>query len=241
MSPECESLTTTVVAALREKLGSNLYSCCVYGSAVRGNWIEGVSDLNLLIALNESTPAAHEGIAEVLRKHPLVDPFILGRPGMDRSVRAFAAKFSNIRRQYKVLQGADPLADVKFDRALERFLCEQAIRNLRLRWVYAFVTRSKNKPYERFLAAHVSTLFVQFSQVIRLNGGAPPKDFEGRISTFETEFKLDGSVMRELLALKRKPPALSDSEAVALHSRAFPVVDSVVKWIEANWPAEPRL
>ncbi len=241
MSPECESLTTTVVAALREKLGANLYSCCVYGSAVRENWIEGVSDLNLLIVLDESTPAAHDCVAEVLRKHPLVDPFILGRSGMERSVRAFAAKFSNIRRQYKVLHGADPLADVKFDRALERFLSEQAIRNLRLRWVYAFVTRSKNKPYERFLVAHVTTLFVQFSQVIRLNGGAPSKDFEGRIGNFEAEFKLDGSVLRELLALKGKPHVLSDSEAVALHSRAFPVVDSVVRWMEANWPNEPRL
>src|SRR3954471_18462796 len=127
MSPHCESLANTVVAAMRENLGTNLYSCCIYGSSVRGNWIAGVSDLNLLIVLNESNPAAHESIAEVLRKYSNVDPFILGRAGMERSLRAFAAKFSNIRRQYKVLHGTDPFADVAFDPALERFLCEQAM------------------------------------------------------------------------------------------------------------------
>jgi hypothetical protein len=81
----------------------------------------------------------------------------------------------------------------RFDPALERFLCEQAVRNLRLRLVYTFVTRSKRKPYERFLIAHVTTLFVQLSQVMRLNGGSLPKDFEGRIAIFEAEFKINGS------------------------------------------------
>jgi hypothetical protein len=40
MSAPYEALTAGVVAALRKTLGANLYSCCVYGSAVRGNWIE---------------------------------------------------------------------------------------------------------------------------------------------------------------------------------------------------------
>ena len=241
MSSDCDSLKTTVVAALREKLGANLYSCAVYGSAVRGNWIVGVSDLNLLIVLNESNPAAHERIAEILRKHSSVDPFILGRAGLERSVRAFAAKFANIRRQYKIVHGADPLAEVKFDPALERFLCEQSMRNLRLRLIYAFVTRSQQKPYERFLVTHVTALFVQLSQVVRLHGTTLPKDFEDRIAVFEAQFKIDGSVLRELLVLKRKPRAFSETEAVTWHDRVFPLVDSVVRWIEANWPAESGL
>jgi hypothetical protein len=241
MSPECESLTKIVVAALHERLGANLYSCCVYGSAVRGNWITGVSDLNLLIVLNESNPAAHESIAEVLQKHSKIDPFILGRPGLTRSARAFAAKFANIRRQYQVVHGADPLADISFDPALEKFLCEQAMRNLRLRLVYAFVTRSEQKPYDRFLVGQATPLFVQLSQVIRLNGNSAPKEFEARIALFEAEFKIDGAVLRDLLALKRKPRSLSDEEVVNWHERAFPIVDAAVKWIEANWPAEPRL
>jgi hypothetical protein len=241
MSAPYAALTAEVVAALRERLGANLYSCCIYGSAVRGNWIEGISDLNLLIVLNESAPAAHEGIAEILRQHANVDPFILGRSGLERSARAFASKFANIRRQYTVLDGADPFAELRFDPALERFLCEQAIRNLRLRLVYAFVTRSPRKPYERFLVAHVTALFVQLSQLVRLNGGEVPRDFEARIAVFEAQFKIDGSAMRELLLLKRQPRTFGEADAETWHSRVFPVLDSVVKWIEANWPSEPSL
>ena len=81
------------VAAMRQALGENLCSCCLYGSAVRGNAVEGVSDLNVLIVLRESTPAAHRALAEVLPAHPRLDPFILSRRSFERSARAFATKF----------------------------------------------------------------------------------------------------------------------------------------------------
>src|ERR1700761_6942154 len=91
------------VAALGRGLGDNLHSCCVYGSAVRGNAVEGVSDLNLLIILNESTVTDHEAIARAIGGCPKIDPFILGRRGFERSERAFATKFASIKRNYRVL------------------------------------------------------------------------------------------------------------------------------------------
>jgi predicted nucleotidyltransferase len=121
------------VAALRKALGSNLRSCCVYGSVVRGNYVEGKSDINLLLVLQASTPDAHRAIADAMKGSPNVDPFVLGTRGFARSVRAFAPKFESIRRHYRVIYGEDPLADIKTDARLDRFLCEQAIRNLRLR------------------------------------------------------------------------------------------------------------
>src|ERR1022692_4512097 len=55
VSTNLQATLDQAVNALRTELGKNLYSCCVYGSAVRGNSIEGVSDINLLIILNQST------------------------------------------------------------------------------------------------------------------------------------------------------------------------------------------
>jgi hypothetical protein len=226
------------VAALRAALGENLYSCCVYGSAVRGNLIEGLSDINLLILLEDSTPAAHRAIASAIGGDRQIDPFVLARRGFARSVRAFATKFASIRRNYRVLHGADPLAGVQADPPLERFLCEQAVRNLRLRLVYAFVTRQVNKAYDRFLVRSVTPLFTQFGEVLRLHGLAVPKDFQERIGTLEKQLGLDAAVLRDLLALKAKPEKFSDAQAVNWHERVFPQVDKVLVWIETHWPAQ---
>ena len=235
MNPQHEITLNRAVAALKSGLGDNLDSCCLYGSAVRGNAIDGISDLNLLIVLQESDAAAHEAVALALKDCPQIDPFILAKRGFARSARAFAPKFASIQRHHRVLHGADPLADFTLDAEMERFLCEQGLRNLRLRLVYAFVMRGRQKNYDRFVRNHTTAMFVQFSEVLRLHGVAIPVDFAERIPIFEREFKVEGGVLRELLALKREARRFSDTETGELHARLFPVMEGALRWIEANW------
>ena len=127
------------VEALRARLRDNIYSCIQYGSTVRGGARPGVSDINLLMVLNESTPEAHAALAKILREFPRIDPMVLAINEIERSFRAFAIKFLSIRRDYRVLHGADPLKDLVIDADHERFLCEQALRNIRLRLVNSFL------------------------------------------------------------------------------------------------------
>lgn len=239
MNPKLQATLDQAVGALRGELGENLFACCLYGSAVRGNTIEGVSDLNLLIVLNRSNTDAHQAVARAIGGLPQIDPFVLAKRGFERSVRAFAPKFASIKRNYRVLHGADPLASMDVDDGLEKFLSEQAIRNLRLRLVYAFITRAQTKAYDRFVVRHITPLFVQCSEVLRLNGANMPVAFEARIPVLEKEFKLDGQVLRDLLALKKQPVRFSDAEALAWHERLFPVVDAVLVWIELHWQSQP--
>ena len=236
MNPKLQSCLDDALAALKRELGGNLYSCCLYGSAVRGNEIEGVSDLNLLIVLNQSSSAAHQAVARALEGRPRIDVFILARRGFERSVRAFAPKFASIRRNYRVLHGADPLAEMPGDARMEKFLCEQALRNFRLRLVYSFVTRERHQAYDKFLVSHVSPVFVLFSEVLRLEGVSIPRTFEERIPVLEREFNIDGQVLRDLLALKKSPRRFAGDEAVAWHDRFFPLVDQALAWVENKWP-----
>ncbi|HAB14829.1 MAG TPA: nucleotidyltransferase domain-containing protein [Verrucomicrobiota bacterium] len=237
MSPKIQQALDSAVDALRETLGENLYSCCIYGSVVRGEAIEGVSDINLLIILNQSSREAHEAIAQVINRQPEIDPFILAKRGFERSVRAFAPKFASIQRHYRVLFGADPLANFRVDPPLEKFLCEQALRNLRLRLVYSFVTRPRHKAYDRFVVRSLPSVFIQLAEVLRLHGVAIPTEFEARIPIFEREFEIQGEVLRELLDLKKSPRGLSESEVAQMHERLFAILDSVLLWIETRWPA----
>lgn len=227
------------VARLKETLGANLYSCLLYGSLVRGDAVEGASDANLMIVLEASTPEAHAAIADVLREAGgPIEPMVLARGGFERSARAFAIKFRSAARHYRVLAGADPLARMKFDEAHLRFLCEQALRNLDLRLVHAFVTFGHDgKRYGRYLAEMTPAVFTDVCEPLRCMGADLPADFAARIPAIERAFGVDGAILRDLLALKAAPRALGADEAKDRHARLFRLIDKVVNSLEEKWRA----
>jgi predicted nucleotidyltransferase len=238
MSENLEAVLKQVVAGLSEALGDNLNSCCLYGSAVRGNFDTDTSDINLLILLNQSDVHAHIALASALQKFKRIDPFVLAKRGFERSFRMFSPKFASIQRHYRVLFGADPLVSLRVKPAEEQFLTEQAFRNLRLRLVYAFVTRHHHpNAYQRFIVRNITPLFVQLSDILRLNEIEVPIEFRSRVPLIETQFKIDGSVLYDLLELKTNRKKLSDKDETVWHERLFPLIDRVLVWIEENWPS----
>jgi hypothetical protein len=162
-------------------------------------------------------------------------PFVLAKGGIERSIRAFTPKFASIQRNYRLLHGVDLIGKMELDEGLERFLVEQAVRNLRLRLVNSYITRGRHKAYDRFVLRHITTMFVLCSEVLRLSGTEMPVAFEERIPVLEREFAIDGQVLRDLLDLKRTQERFSAAETVRWHGRFFPIVDSVIAWMESRW------
>ncbi len=229
------------VEALCRELGDELHSCCLYGSAVRDDAASAPSDFNLLIVLRTSDAETQSAVARAIGANPRIEPFVLGLAGFERSVRAFAAKFASIRRHYRVLHGADPLAAIEIAPELERFLCEQALRNLRLRLAHSFITRAQHHAYGNFLARSVMPLFLRLSAILRLSGATYPVGMRERIPAIAGHFAVDAATLTDLLAFKAAPRQLDDADAVVWHRRAFAVVNAAVTWIEAHWPATERV
>jgi len=237
LPPETQSALEGATDALKKTLGANLHSLVLYGSAVRGNLVPKISDLNLLILLEESTPEAHAAIADAIRGPVRIEPFILGRALLARSIQAFAVKFLSIRRNYRVLHGADPFAALTIDETLARFLCEQALRNLRLRCVRAFVVIGHDRVrYSAFLGRTSSAFFTDLAEGLRRVGTDVPRAYEERIAPFEKAFGVDASILRQILELKSSARVLSAGEAKEFHARLFKLLDGAVRWMEAQWP-----
>jgi len=229
-------LAQRAVEALRLEVADDLHSCCLYGSSVRGDAREDVSDINLLIVLRVSEADTHAAVARAIGAEARIDPFILGLPGFERSVRAFASKFASIQRFYRVLHGADPLAGITITPELERFLCEQALRNLRLRVARAFITQQQHRRYGDFLARSVTPLFLRLSEILRLEGVTLPVKMHERIGPIGTHFGMDTATLTDLLALKAQPREFDDEESFAWHRRVFDVLNTAATWIENRWP-----
>jgi len=217
-------------------LGENLYACVLYGSAVRGHVVDKVSDINILIVLNQSTPEAHTAIADCLEGKIHIDPFVIARRGMERSFDVFAIKFRSIKRNYKVLAGEDPIKNFSVTDERVQFLAEQAIRNLRLRSVNTYIHQRKNVArYTRFLLDTYTALFTYVGEIMRLDHQDVPRDYADRIALIQDYFKIDITVLNTLETIQQHPKHVTQKTIPSLHHQLFTFLNSIVLWMEKTW------
>ncbi|MDH5180939.1 MAG: nucleotidyltransferase domain-containing protein [Gammaproteobacteria bacterium] len=220
-------------------LGENLFACILYGSAVRGDVTPGVSDLNLLIILNESTPEAHSAIADCLDGKVKVELFVIGRRGMERSFQSFALKFRSIKRNYRLICGTDPLGEFAVSDERVRFTLEQSLRNLRLRSVHNYIYLRKHpERYRQFLLNVYTAVFTDISEILRLEGVEVATAYTGRIQTIEKFFDIKAPILAKLLAIKNHPEQFNAEQITALHEGLFGLLHHIITWMEERWPIQ---
>lgn len=231
-----EAVLAGILSDLKSHLGQNLYSVIAYGSIVRGDWVASASDVNLFIVLEKSTPPAHEAIASIHARHAALSPMVAEREGLLRTFRCFAAKFLSIRRNYRVLHGVDCLKELVVDPALERFLVEQALRNLQMRCTNAFVTQSRDaRRYTQLALRFRSATTTHVSTMLRLEGVEVPKPHIERLPIIERELGAQTAVLRDLASVKAANRRLRADEIPGVHTRLYALLDAALGWIEARW------
>ena len=132
-----ETKLTELVGRLKEAAGKNLESVILYGSAARGEFHPGASDLNVLCTLvqidvNEMqrlAPTVGWWIREMKEPAPL---FFLTEE-LQRSTDVFAIESLDLKRSHRVLFGRDVAADLQSPMNLHRIELEHELRLLLMR------------------------------------------------------------------------------------------------------------
>jgi predicted nucleotidyltransferase len=89
------------------------YSAVLYGSAARGDFVPGRSDINLMLVLEQLTAPVLRSLSRAFsawRKATPEPPLILSRAEWNRASDAFPIEITDMRLSYQVLRGSDPLA-----------------------------------------------------------------------------------------------------------------------------------
>ncbi|HET9465335.1 MAG TPA: nucleotidyltransferase domain-containing protein [Gemmatimonadales bacterium] len=139
-----DSVARVVEAFLAEAdsvLGQD-YSAILYGSAARGDYIPGRSDINLMLVTDQLSPRVLRSLGRgftAWRKGDREPPLVLSRAEWSRASDSFPIEITDMRTAYKVLRGADPLQAAHVDPGDLRKALEREFRGklLRLRQGYA--------------------------------------------------------------------------------------------------------
>lgn len=117
-------------------VGNRISAAALFGSAARGEWVEGVSDVNVLILvdridgglLTQGAPAAKAAVGRG------VTPLIMAVDEWRRASDVFAIELADMRDACRTLRGDDPAAAATF--VQPSLLRLQAERELRAKLVH---------------------------------------------------------------------------------------------------------
>lgn len=140
---ELSSLTPVVKArlddltkSLVDLCGKHLVALVVYGSAVRGGWREGLSDVDLILVLDTDAEALLEKIGPALelgRYAARIETMILVASEIERSADCFPLFYADIARASITLAGQSPFEQLVVPEHHKRVRIEQELREIRIR------------------------------------------------------------------------------------------------------------
>jgi predicted nucleotidyltransferase len=125
-----------LTAALQRTLGDNLAGLLVHGSAARGDYHEGKSDVDLIVVLGEAPRASLEAIANPLllaRYSARIEAMVLTTTEIPRAADVFPLLYDDIRRCHVVLAGKDPFSALTISDQHRRLRIEQELREAQIR------------------------------------------------------------------------------------------------------------
>jgi len=220
LPPAARSALEKYVASLRELFGGNLLSIALYGSAARDDYAPGVSDLNVLIVLQDAHIQHVKKAAAITRRareRHAIEPRFMSLEMIQDASDVLPIAFLDMQEHYILLHGQDVLKDVVIEQRNLRAQCEYQLRFilLRMRNLYLFLSHDRTLMTRQLTNSFTSFLHL-LKSLYRLQGEQPPTRHEQIIVRSAERFGLDQKAMAQMLDLKLKRKRFSRQEVEAL-------------------------
>lgn len=127
---EPRELAETFVRELRSAVAGGLQAATLFGSAARGEWLEGISDVNVLVLLDRIDPAVLERAAPPARAAMArgVTPLLMEVDEWRRAADVFTIELADMKDASVPLFGDDPAAVLPVNPQILRLQAERELR-----------------------------------------------------------------------------------------------------------------
>jgi predicted nucleotidyltransferase len=242
LDPRTERLLQSFTREVRNLYGDDVTSVILYGSAVGPDYIPGVSDLNILIALKEVGPAQLAKAFKYIRRWQKVkiNPLFLDPSYIESSLDTFPIEFLEMKEQHRLLWGEDLLKELQVSQENLRLQCEQELKGkwLRLRQIY-LETEGNPRQLKQLMTASLRPFAVVLGALLRLKGFAvPPQEFLEVLAQVESTFELELDGFREAYQLKLGLRSLGRAELNGLFARYLTEVRQLAQAADRLFKAE---
>lgn len=221
-----------VLTKLDQALGPS-YSALVYGSVARDEFVEGVSDINLLLVCEQlaAEQLARLGPALVdLRQQGHPPPLLFEREEWARAGDVFPVEMADMLAAHLSVRGSNPLSGTQLDSRDLRRVLEQELRGklLRLRQACA-LQRTEPQVLQGLVVSSVSSIAALFRAMLVLVGSDVPKDTRQALLAAGTVLEHDLQPVIELWEKHRRKDASCSPE---LLERYLAAISAAIRFVD---------
>lgn len=235
---DTQQLLRSYVKDVAKVYGQHLEGLLLYGSAVRGEFLPGRSNLNVLLFLSSYDVALlkqYNGIHKRWAKEQIVVPMFLTKEDVRAAALVFPLEYLDIHECHRVLWGQDPFVGFKVD---TRHLGSEVLQGLRgnlLRVRQRFVEGGGTEEATTILLPlSITALLPVLRGVQRLVGRPVVSHGEPLIKDMEVLCGIDLSGLRDAFLLKRGQISPGQKEVPRLMDRYLDSLGRLVAAVEAQ-------
>ena len=220
---DTQKLLQTYVKEVTGTFGEQMEGLLLYGSAVRGEFIPGRSNLNILLLVSSYDSVVLKQYSALHRrwsKEQIMVPLFLTEEELHLSAAVFPLEFLEIQEQHRVLGGRDPFIGfhVKTDRLRDAVVQGFASHLLRLRQRYV-EGGGGAEATTILLLLSITSMLPLLRGVQRLLGRPPLSHSDAAISDVAEQLKLDLQGLLDAWLLKRGQVSPGPHEVPRLFDR----------------------
>ena len=169
-------LAETFVRDVRSAVGDRVTAAALFGSAARGEWLEGISDVNVLVLLDrlDTELLARAGPAARAAAARGVTPLMMELAEWRRAADVFTIELADMKEAATPLVGADPVADLPIDMKILRLQAERELRAKLLHLHGAMLMADDRKRLGQIVIHALPSFLAYLRTALRLSGTAVP-------------------------------------------------------------------
>lgn len=224
------------VKRVRQAAGPNVEAVILFGSAVSGDFHEGLSDLNLFCVLRDTSFAALQTLAPVVKwwsRQRQPPPLCMTRNELLRSTDVFTIELLDMAQHHRVLSGEDVLEGLEIPTNFHRVQVEYELREklILLRQHVLLADGNSSKLWDVILhsAPSFATLFRH--ALIVLTGQAPAKRREA-VDQLSKRLQFEASPVQQALDVRERKASPKDLDAKELCSRYLAAIEIVASAVD---------
>jgi hypothetical protein len=230
------------VKDVRRVYGDSLDGVLLYGSAVRGEFLPGRSNLNIVLVVKSTKADQLKKYGALHRrwaKEQIVVPLFVTQADLPAMSLVFPLEYLEMQEQHRLLAGQDPFVGFKVD---QRHLLAEVLQSLRgnlLRVRQRFIEGGgSEEAITILLPLSLTAMLPCLRGVQRLVGRPVLSQGEPLLKDIETLLSLDLSGLRDAWLLKRGQISPGQKEVPRLMERYLESLEQLVQAVEARLTQE---
>jgi hypothetical protein len=236
---ETQRLLNQYAKEVKKLLGDPLEGLLLYGSAVRGEFMSGRSNLNLLLlmsAYDQALLKAYGAIHRRWSKEQIVAPLFLTEQELRDSAPLFPLEYVEIQEQHRVLGGRDPFLGFRVDTTQLAAQVRQGLVSLLLRLRQRYVEgAATNEAAVILIPLSMTSLLPLLRGVQRIRKRPVLYQSDALIKDVTDFLGIEPNGLQDALLLKRGLITSGSKEIPRLFERYLQAVTSLTqKIVEAD-------